>query len=184
MAAAPAWLKEGSEGDFSRDFEWAGAAERAGVPYYPKLVLGVPATPATGRRILVAEGEPRGPAVARLVEAAREVVRAEEAGGLHVLFTPAEEALELERAGLARRVDFQYHWRNQGDATMAPVPGPLPARSGATPSGASCGPPPSRASPSGRCAATSWPATRAAGPTTATSCTAARPTRWPGACAG
>jgi len=119
VAAAPAWLKEGSEGDFSRDFEWAGAAERAGVSYYPKLVLGIPATPATGRRILVAEGEPRGPAVARLVEAAREVVRAEEAGGLHVLFTTAGEALELERAGLARRVDFQYHWRNQGDATMA-----------------------------------------------------------------
>lgn len=119
VAAAPAWLKEGSEGDFSRDFEWAGAAGRAGVPYYPKLVLGVPATPVTGRRILVAASEPRAPAVARLVEAARQVARAEEAGGLHVLFTPAEEALELEAAGLARRVDFQYHWRNQGDATLA-----------------------------------------------------------------
>jgi predicted N-acyltransferase len=47
------------------------------------------------------------------------VVRAEQAGGVHVLFTPAGEALELEAAGLARRVDFQYHWRNPGDATMA-----------------------------------------------------------------
>jgi predicted N-acyltransferase len=119
VAAAPAWLKEGSEGDFGRDWEWAAAAARAGVPYYPKLVLGVPATPVTGRRMLVAAGEPRAGAVARLVEAAREVVRAEGAGGIHVLFTPAEEALELEAAGLARRVDFQYHWRNQGDATMA-----------------------------------------------------------------
>ena len=89
------------------------------MPYYPKLVLGVPATPVTGRRILVAAGEPRRPAVARLVEAARALVRAEEAGGLHVLFTTGDEALELEAAGLARRVDFQYHWRNQGDATMA-----------------------------------------------------------------
>ncbi len=119
VAAAPCWLKEDSDGDFSRDWEWAGAAERAGVPYYPKLVLSVPATPVTGRRILVAAGEPRGPALARLVEAAREVARAEGAGGLHVLFTPAEEALELEAAGLARRVDFQYHWRNQGDTTLA-----------------------------------------------------------------
>lgn len=119
VAAAPAYLKEGSEGDFSRDWEWAGAAARAGVPYYPKIVLGVPATPVTGRRILVGAGEPRGAAVARLVEAALGMVRAEEAGGLHVLFTTAEEALELEAAGLARRVDFQYHWRNQGDTTMA-----------------------------------------------------------------
>jgi predicted N-acyltransferase len=119
VAAAPAYLKEGSEGDFSRDWEWAGAAARAGVPYYPKLVLGVPATPVTGRRLLVAAGEPRVPAVARLVEAARGLVRAEGAGGLHVLFATAEEALELQAAGLSRRVDFQYHWRNQGDATMA-----------------------------------------------------------------
>jgi predicted N-acyltransferase len=119
VAAAPAYLKEGSEGDFSRDWEWASAAARAGVPYYPKLVLGVPATPVTGRRVLVAAGEPRQPALARLVEAARALVRAEEAGGLHAIFTTADEALELEAAGLARRVDFQYHWRNQGDATMA-----------------------------------------------------------------
>jgi uncharacterized protein len=119
VAAAPAYLKEGSEGDFSRDWEWAGAAARAGVPYYPKIVLGVPATPVTGRRILVGAGEPRGAAVARLVEVALGMVRAEEAGGLHVLFTTAEEALELETAGLARRVDFQYHWRNQGDTSMA-----------------------------------------------------------------
>jgi predicted N-acyltransferase len=119
VAAAPAYLKDGSEGDFSRDWEWAGAAARAGVPYYPKLVLGVPATPVTGRRILVAAGETRGPAVERVAEAARQLVRAEQAGGVHVLFPTREEAFELEEAGLARRVDFQYHWRNQGDATMA-----------------------------------------------------------------
>jgi predicted N-acyltransferase len=118
VAAAPAWLKDGSEGDFSRDWEWAGAASRAGVPYYPKLSLTVPATPATGRRLLVAEGEPRAELVPRLVEAALALAGEEEAGGLHVLFTPGEEAAELEAAGLCRRVDFQYHWRNAGYATL------------------------------------------------------------------
>ncbi len=118
VAAAPAWLKDGSEGDFSRDWEWAGAASRAGVPYYPKLTVGVPATPATGRRVLVAGGERRGELVPRLVEAAWSLVEAEGAGGLHVLFTPREEALELEACGLARRVDFQYHWRNEGYADL------------------------------------------------------------------
>jgi predicted N-acyltransferase len=118
VAAAPAWLKDGSEGDFSRDWEWAGAAARAGVAYYPKLVVAIPATPATGRRFLVAPGQDRAEAVARLVAAARAVVAGEEAGGLHVLFPSAAEALELEAAGLARRVDFQYHWRNQGYRSM------------------------------------------------------------------
>ncbi len=46
VAAAPAYAKSDSDGDFSRDWEWAAAAERAGVPYYPKLVLGIPFTPA------------------------------------------------------------------------------------------------------------------------------------------
>lgn len=114
VAAAPAWLKDGSEGDFSRDWEWASAAARAGVPYYPKLALTVPATPATGRRLLVAAGERRDELVPRLVEAARALAAAEGAGGVHVLFTPGQEALELEAAGLARRLDVQYHWRNQG----------------------------------------------------------------------
>jgi hypothetical protein len=118
VAAAPAWLKDGSEGDFSRDWEWAGAASRAGVAYYPKLVICAPATPATGRRFLVAPGEDRAAAVAALLSAARAVVDEEEAGGLHVLFPTAAEALELEAAGLARRVDFQYHWRNAGYATL------------------------------------------------------------------
>jgi hypothetical protein len=118
VAAAPAWLKDGSEGDFSRDWEWAGAATRAGVPYYPKLSLTVPATPATGRRLLVAEGEPRSELVPRLVEAAVGLAAEESAGGIHVLFTTGQEALELEAAGLCRRVDFQYHWRNPGYASL------------------------------------------------------------------
>jgi predicted N-acyltransferase len=36
-----------------------------------------------------------------------------------VLFPDAEEALELEAAGLSRRISFQYHWRNQGYADPA-----------------------------------------------------------------
>jgi predicted N-acyltransferase len=118
VAAAPAYLKEDSDGDFSRDWEWAAAAARAGARFYPKLVLGVPATPVTGRRLLVARGEERAEAVELLLEQARRIVREGRAGGLHVLFPTAAEALELEAAGLARRVDFQYHWRNQGDADL------------------------------------------------------------------
>src|SRR5204862_2629064 len=71
IAAAPAWAKEGSDGDFSRDWEFAGAAARARLPFYPKLVLGVPFTPCTGRRILVLPGEDRLACEATLLAAAR-----------------------------------------------------------------------------------------------------------------
>jgi len=59
VAAAPAYLKDDSHGEFVFDWSWASAAERVGLRYYPKLILAVPATPATGRRILVSKQENR-----------------------------------------------------------------------------------------------------------------------------
>lgn len=118
VAAAPAYRRTGSEGDFSRDWEWAAAARRAGIPYYPKLLLAVPFTPATGRRVLAAEGEPRAALVARVVEAARRLAVDEGMHGVHALFPSPDEASELEAAGLALRVDFQYHWQNEGYASI------------------------------------------------------------------
>jgi len=114
VAAAPAYAKDGSDGDFSRDWEWAAAAERAGAAFYPKLVLGVPFTPCPGRRLLVAPGEDRGALVSELLRGARELCAAEGLGALEVLYPIEEEALELEARGLAVRVDHQFHWRNEG----------------------------------------------------------------------
>ena len=118
VAAAPAYVRHGSDGDFSRDWEWAAAAERAGLGYYPKLLVAVPFTPVTGRRLLVAAGEPREPAVAALVAGARALADAEGLRSIHALFAQADEAALLERTGLALRVDFQYHWRNAGYRTF------------------------------------------------------------------
>jgi uncharacterized protein len=114
VAAAPAYARDRSDGDFGRDWEWAGAAERAGIPYYPKLVLTVPFTPATGRRLLVAAGEDRRAAAAALLAGARELAREERLRSVHVLFAAEDEVELLAAAGLAPRLDFQYHWRNAG----------------------------------------------------------------------
>ncbi len=114
VAAAPAWARAESHGDFSGDLELAVAAERAGLRWYPKLVVGVPFTPSTGRRFLVAVGEDRARRVAQLVAVARGVCEAEALRGIQVLFADAEEAAELEAAGFALRVDYQFHWRNEG----------------------------------------------------------------------
>lgn len=114
VAAAPAWVRRDSDGDFSRDFDVAAAAARAGIPYYPKLVLGVPFTPVAGRRILVAPGEDRATLVATVLDGAGRLAREEGLGGVHVTFPRAGEAREAEACGFALRVDFQYHWRNEG----------------------------------------------------------------------
>jgi predicted N-acyltransferase len=116
VAAAPAYLKHGSDGDFSRDWGWAEAAERAGIRYYPKLVIAVPFTPVTGRRVLTASQASRPPLVRALMAGAAETARTLGATSVHVLFPTAEEALELEAVGLSRRIAFQYHWRNESYA--------------------------------------------------------------------
>jgi predicted N-acyltransferase len=116
VAAAPAWVRSESHGDFGRDLELALAAERAGLGWYPKLVIGVPFTPSTGRRLLVAAGEDRARRVAELAAAARALCAEEGIRGVQVLFADAEEAQELAAAGFALRVDHQFHWRNEGYA--------------------------------------------------------------------
>jgi predicted N-acyltransferase len=112
IAAAPAYFKDGSDGDFSRDWGWAEAAMRARIRYYPKVTLTVPFTPCTGRRILVAPGEDRAECERIIVAGARELAEQAGASSVHVLFPLPDEAEALERLGLARRVSYQYHWRN------------------------------------------------------------------------
>jgi len=118
VAAAPAYARDRSDGDFGRDWEWAGAARSAGLPYYPKLVIGVPFTPATGRRLLVAAGEDRSACGRSLAAGALALCEEEGLHSVHVLFPGAAEAAEWEALGLAVRVDFQYHWRNAGYASF------------------------------------------------------------------
>jgi predicted N-acyltransferase len=114
VAAAPAYIRDRSDGDFGRDWHWAAALQDAGLPYYPKLVVTVPFTPATGRRFLVAGGEDRAGALRRLVDGLRRVAEEEGARSIHVLFPDEEESAALEGLGFATRVDFQYHWVNAG----------------------------------------------------------------------
>ena len=118
VAAAPAYLKEDSDGDFARDWDWASAATRARLRYYPKLCLTVPFTPVTGPRILVEPGEDRAACTAALLDGARDLCRREHIANMQVLFADEATALELEAAGLAVRVSYQFHWRNEGYRTF------------------------------------------------------------------
>jgi predicted N-acyltransferase len=113
VGALPAYLKMNSYGEFVFDWAWASAYERQGIPYYPKMVVAVPYTPATGPRILV--GTHEGQAIAdRLVEGAIEYCRDNAISSLHFLFTGEAGSRRLRSHGLLARTDCQYHWENSG----------------------------------------------------------------------
>src|SRR5258708_22616137 len=111
IAAAPAYVRGDSEGDFGGDWDLASAARGR---YYPKLTLTVPFTPCTGERVLVAPGEERAGCVARILHAARKLCEDEGYPTWQALFPDEASAGEAEAAGLALRVSFQFHWSNDG----------------------------------------------------------------------
>lgn len=117
VAAAPAYVREDSQGEFVFDHGWANAAHRAGIRYYPKLTLSVPFTPATGRRFLVAPGEDRAALTRALCDGAVHLARAEKLSSVHVLFPLEDEAAAAESVGAMTRLGVQFHWDNPGYET-------------------------------------------------------------------
>jgi uncharacterized protein len=110
VAAAPGWVKTHSMGEFVYDHAWADAAQQAGMPYYPKLVIGVPFTPVTGRRLLIAEGPKQSEWLSALASGIARAARGLQ--GVHLLFCTENEAEALKGLGLFPRLQFQFHWYN------------------------------------------------------------------------
>jgi predicted N-acyltransferase len=120
LGAIAAYVKDHSYGEYIFDFQWARASTRVGVPYYPKLVIAVPATPATGRRILLHPDlapASREAVARRLIAGVRELADDQQLGSIHWLFTTADERALLEREGFAARASFQFHWHNHNPIT-------------------------------------------------------------------
>jgi len=113
VAAAPAYAKMNSEGEFVFDWSWADLANRMGVEYYPKLVLAVPFTPANGDRVLVEPNRDRAETIAVFAQALRTLVKELELSSAHVLFPREDEARAWGEAGFMMRHGVQYHWSNR-----------------------------------------------------------------------
>src|SRR6185369_1681806 len=90
VEACPMYLKTNSEGEFVFDWSWADAANRAGIDYYPKMVVGVPFTPATGHRVLWHPSRDRGEVVAIFAKAVRTLTSELSLSSGHVLFPDAD----------------------------------------------------------------------------------------------
>ena len=117
LGAVAAFVKDHSYGEYIFDWGWASAAQRAGLRYYPKLVIAAPATPATGQRILLAPGAGEDVATA-LVGAVRVVADDTECSSIHWLFCTQDEQALLARAGFFARLTLQFHWKNRGYASF------------------------------------------------------------------
>ena len=107
IAAAPAYLKSHSQGEYVFDHGWAEAWERAGGEYYPKLQVAVPFTPVAGSRLL-------GSRPQQLLTAIEAVTVQNQMSSAHISFIDDAGAAECDRRGWLIRHGVQYHWFNRG----------------------------------------------------------------------
>jgi predicted N-acyltransferase len=113
VGACPLYVKGHSQGEFVFDHGWAEAAERAGIRYYPKLLVAVPFTPATGVRFLSHPDVERSSVVRALGEGLRQICQQNRLSSVHVNFCTEEEASTLAAIGFETRSGYQFQWRNQ-----------------------------------------------------------------------
>jgi predicted N-acyltransferase len=110
----PLYVRFNSHGDFIHDWSWAAAYRQLGRSYYPKLLSGLPHTPATGPRLLVAAGASAAALRRQLIAGAQALAREYEASSWHVAFPDEDDAESLHTAGLLSSHNVQFHWQDEG----------------------------------------------------------------------
>jgi len=108
IGVMPMYAKGHSQGEYVFDHAWAGAFERSGGRYYPKLQCAVPFTPATGPRLLVRSDIARE----ALVSAAIQIATDNHVSSFHITFCTQEEYAHGPELGMMQRVGQQFHWEN------------------------------------------------------------------------
>jgi predicted N-acyltransferase len=111
LAAAAAYLKMHSYGEYVFDWAWADAYRRYGVPYYPKLLVAVPFTPVPGSRLLARDAQTR----ALLLRALGALARETECSSVHLLFGDEADYDAARGNGWMMRQGVQFHWHNRHD---------------------------------------------------------------------
>ena len=106
VAAAPAYLKSHSQGEYVFDHGWADAWQNSGRAYYPKLQVALPFTPVPGRRLF---GERSA-----ILAALETVTVRNQLSSAHVTFCDDGDIQAGEKRGWLRRDGIQFHWLNRG----------------------------------------------------------------------
>ena len=119
VAAAPGYVKDDSDGDFSRD--WISPPRRCAAG--GAITRSSRSACRSRRRRGGASSRLRtrisAKATSLLLDGARGARAERGLGTVQVLFPNRAEAARLESLGLARRVSYQFHWHNDGYATPA-----------------------------------------------------------------
>ncbi len=110
VAAAPAYLKENSHGEFVFDHAWAHAYAQHGLDYFPKWLCAVPYSPVTGPRLLARDDAHRD----ALTKAMASLCARNGLSSAHVNFHGENDDAAFDGDWL-QRIDVQYHWRNDRD---------------------------------------------------------------------
>ena len=114
VGACPLYVKAHSMGEFVFDHGWAEAAERSGIAYYPKLLVAVPFTPASGARLLSRSPADRSGVIRALGEGLKQICRQNDFSSVHVNFCLPDEVEGLSSVGFEHRAGYQYQWENPG----------------------------------------------------------------------
>lgn len=109
-AAAPAYAKSHSQGEYVFDHGWAEAWERAGGRYYPKIQIAAPFSPVPGPRLLLADPQ-AAPVLLAGIEA---LVDQNNLSSAHATFIEESQIPLFRDAGWLIRQDSQFHWTNDG----------------------------------------------------------------------
>ena len=119
IAVMPLYLKTHSYGEYVFDWSWANAYHENGFAYYPKLLNGIPFTPATGPRWAIDDTLPSAQqteVLQLMLGAIAEQIQRFGYSSFHSLFAQADQrqqALKQKTLTLHARVDCQFHWFNQ-----------------------------------------------------------------------
>ena len=97
-------------GEYIFDHAWADASERAGLPYYPKLLCAIPFTPATGPRLLSSDQQSE----TALISAMLNICEKYDTSGVHLNFIDPDLQQRLVEFGFLARTDRQFHFINKG----------------------------------------------------------------------
>ncbi len=128
VAAMPAYVKFNSEGEFIFDHAIARAAPQFGVRYFPKLLIAVPFTPATGPRVLYAEGTPPERAELAAAAALNALLQQLPVSSVHMLFAEKAVAERMQNGWLLHRHSLQFHWRNRNFESFESFLATLPSK--------------------------------------------------------
>jgi predicted N-acyltransferase len=114
VAAVPLYEKSHSWGEFVFDFAWAKAWEERGLRYYPKLVVAVPFTPASGPRLLISPAYESTSLRLQVLELLQEYAERRELPSVHALFVDEAFAAAADKAGWLARNDCHFQWQQRG----------------------------------------------------------------------